>query len=103
MYISMSFICSIIPKMVMNICLVLSVLSSFVSSLYLYAAVEVEFDPTTYTVTEGDIATITIVLRGMTSQSISVDFATQDLTAVGTNGFYVYREPRLKQPYRKPV
>ena len=50
------------------------------------AAVTVEFDPTSYTVSESDgFANITVVKRGQTTQAVSVDFFTLDRTARGTD------------------
>ena len=47
-------------------------------------AVTVEFDPTSYTVSEsGSFANITVVKRGQTTLTVSVDFTTADGTAVG--------------------
>ena len=44
----------------------------------------VEFDPTSYTVLEsGRFVNITIVKRGQTTQTVSVDFSTADGTATG--------------------
>ena len=43
-----------------------------------------EFDPTSYTVDESDrYANITIVKRGQTTQTVSVNFNTTDGSAVG--------------------
>ena len=48
------------------------------------AAVTVEFDPTSYSVSESDgFANITVVKRGQTTQALSVNFTTADGTAVG--------------------
>ena len=47
-------------------------------------AVTVEFDPTSYTVSESDrYANITIVKREQTSQTVSVDFTTMSGSATG--------------------
>ena len=47
-------------------------------------AVTVEFDPTSYTVSESDrYANITVVKRGQTTQTVSVSFTTADGTATG--------------------
>ena len=44
----------------------------------------VEFDPTSYTVSEsGRLANITVVKRGQTTQTVSVEFSTADGTATG--------------------
>ena len=44
----------------------------------------VEFDPTSYSVSEsGRFVNITIVKRGQTTQTVSVDFNTADGTATG--------------------
>ena len=48
------------------------------------AAVIVEFDPTSYTVSEsGRFANITVVKRGQAALEVNVDFATVDDTAIG--------------------
>ena len=50
----------------------------------LFSAVTVEFDPTSYTVSEsGRLANITIVKRGQTTFPVSVDFITTDSSAIG--------------------
>ena len=47
-------------------------------------AVTVEFDPMSYTVSESDCyANITIVKRGLTTQTVSVTFTTADGSATG--------------------
>ena len=47
-------------------------------------AVTVEFDPTSYTVSESDpFANITIVKREQTSQTVRVNFSTMDGSATG--------------------
>ena len=47
-------------------------------------AVTVEFDPTSYTVSESDrYANITVVKRGQTTQTINVTFTTVDGSATG--------------------
>ena len=47
-------------------------------------AVTVEFDPTSYTVSESArYANITVVKRGDTTQTVSVDFTTADGSATG--------------------
>ena len=47
-------------------------------------AVTVEFDPTSYTVSESDrYANITVVKRGQTTQTVSVNFNTADGSATG--------------------
>ena len=47
-------------------------------------AVTVEFDPTSYTVSESDrYANITVVKRGQTTQTVSVTFTTIDGSATG--------------------
>ena len=47
-------------------------------------AVIVEFDPTSYTVSEsGRFANITVVKRGQTTLAVSVEFNTADDTAIG--------------------
>ena len=44
----------------------------------------VEFDPTSYTVSEsGRFANITVVKRGQTTLAVSVEFTTADDTAIG--------------------
>ena len=44
----------------------------------------VEFDPTSYTVSESDrYANITVVKRGQTTQTVSVNFTTADGSATG--------------------
>jgi len=46
--------------------------------------VTVEFDPTTYTVSEsGLFANITVVKRGESTQAVSVEFTTADDSAIG--------------------
>ena len=46
--------------------------------------VMVEFDPTTYTVSEsGLFANITVVKRGESTQAVSVEFTTADDSAIG--------------------
>lgn len=50
---------------------------------HLSTGVEIEFDPTSYPVAEGSMAEIMVVLRGEISQSVSVQFATQDMSAIG--------------------
>ena len=43
-----------------------------------------EFDPTSYTVSEsGRFANITVVKRGQAALEVNVDFATVDDTAIG--------------------
>ena len=43
-----------------------------------------EFDPTSYTVSEsGRFANITVVKRGQTSLAVSIEFSTADSTAIG--------------------
>ena len=52
-------------------------------------AVTVEFDPTSYTVSESDrYANITIVKREQTSQTVSVDFTTVDGSATGEQSVF---------------
>ena len=47
-------------------------------------AVIVEFDPTSYAVSESSrFANITVVKRGQTTLAVSVDFTTADDTAIG--------------------
>ena len=49
----------------------------------------VEFDPTSYTVSESDrYANITIVKRERTSQTVSVDFSTMDGSATGEQSVF---------------
>ena len=44
----------------------------------------VEFDPTSYTVSESDrFANITVVKRGLTTQTVNVNFTTADGSATG--------------------
>jgi len=46
--------------------------------------VMVEFDPTSYTVSESSLfANITVVKRGQTTLAVNVDFTTADDTALG--------------------
>lgn len=46
------------------------------------SVVTVEFDPISYTVSESDsFANITVVKRGQTTQTVSVDFSTADGSA----------------------
>jgi len=54
-----------------------------------FAAVVVEFDPTTYTVTEseGAVVMFQIVKRTMTTQPVSVFFSTSPGTATGNRSF----------------
>ena len=53
-------------------------------SLFLSPAVTVEFDPTSYTVSESDrYANITVVKRGQTTQTVNVTFSTADDSATG--------------------
>ena len=47
------------------------------------AVVTVEFDPASYSVMEGMTASIIVVVRGEFAKSVSVQFATQDQTAIG--------------------
>jgi len=48
--------------------------------------VMVEFDPTTYTVSEsGLFANVTVVKRGQTTLTVGVEFTTADDTAIGEN------------------
>ena len=48
----------------------------------LSSVVTVEFDPISYTVSESDsFANITVVKRGQTTQTVSVDFSTADGSA----------------------
>ena len=48
----------------------------------------VEFDPTSYTVSEsGGFANITVVKRGQSAIAVSVEFTTLDGTAIG-EGLY---------------
>ena len=54
------------------------------ASLSLSPAVTVEFDPTSYTVSEsGRLANITVMKRGSTTQTVNVIFNTADNTARG--------------------
>ena len=47
-------------------------------------AVTVEFDPTSYTISESDrYANITVVKRNQTSQTVSVSLSTTDGSATG--------------------
>ena len=51
-------------------------------------AVTVEFDPTSYTVSESDrYANITVVRLGQTTQTVSVNFSTADDSATGKRLF----------------
>ena len=60
-------------------------------SLSLFPAVTVEFDPTSYTVSESDrYANITVVKRGQTTQTVSVNFNTADGNAIGKSSLCVY-------------
>ena len=46
----------------------------------------VEFDPTSYTVSEsGRFANITVVKRGQTTLAVDVDFTTANGVAIGEN------------------
>jgi len=46
--------------------------------------VMVEFDPTSYTISESDpFANLTVVKRGSTTLTISVEFTTADNSAIG--------------------
>ena len=48
----------------------------------------VEFDPTTYTVSEcGRFANLTIVKRGETTLAVSVDFSTADSSVIGKKNY----------------
>ena len=50
------------------------------------AAVTVEFDPTSYTVSEsGRFANVTVVKRGQTTLTVGVEFTIADDTAIGEN------------------
>ena len=50
------------------------------------AAVTIEFEPTSYTVSEsGGFANITVVKRGQSALAVSVQFTTADGTAIGEN------------------
>ena len=50
----------------------------------------VEFDPTSYTVSESSVfVSITVVKRGETTQTVSVDFSTSDDTATGECSFTI--------------
>ena len=52
-------------------------------------AVTVEFDPTSYTVSESDrYANITVVKREQTSQTVSVTFSTMDGSAIGEQSVF---------------
>ena len=51
--------------------------------------VTVEFDPTSYTVSEsGRFANITVVKRGQSALAVNVDFVTADGTAIGESYLY---------------
>ena len=53
----------------------------------------VEFDPTSYTVSEsGRFANITVVKRGQTTLTVNVDFITSDDTAIGESLYNFKRE-----------
>ena len=53
----------------------------------------VEFDPTSYTVSEsGRFANITVVKRGQTTLTVNVDFITADDTAIGESLYNFKRE-----------
>ena len=59
-------------------------------SLSLSPAVTVEFDPTTYTVSESDhYPNFTVVKRGQTTLPVSVSFTTADGNATGESSLYV--------------
>ena len=51
--------------------------------LSLFSAVIVEFDPTSYTVSESDLfANITVVKRGESTLAVSVEFTTANDSAI---------------------
>ena len=62
----------------------------FILILEMPVAVTVEFDPTSYTVSEsGRFANITVVKRGLAAGPVSVNFATTDGSAVGEHSCLV--------------
>ena len=64
--------------------------------LSLFPAVTVEFDPTSYTVSESDrYANITVVKRGQTTQTVSVNFNTADGNAIGKSSLCVCANSRV--------
>lgn len=60
-----------------------NVASSFKLVCLVLTAVSVGFDPDTYTVNEGGVASFTVVLTGEASIAVVVDFMTLDSAAVG--------------------
>ena len=64
--------------------IVIKMNTSSIMCIALSLAVTVEFDPTSYTVSESDrYANITVVKRGQTTQTVSVTFTTADGSATG--------------------
>ena len=62
----------------------LYIASYFSMCVSLLSVVTVEFDPVSYTVSESDsFVNITVVKRGQTTQTVSVDFSTADGSAIG--------------------
>ena len=62
----------------------LYIASYFSMCVSLLSVVTVEFDPVSYTVSESDsFVNITVVKRGQTTQTVSVDFSTADGSATG--------------------
>ena len=60
----------------------LYIASYFSMCVSLLSVVTVEFDPVSYTVSESDsVVNITVVKRGQTTQTVSVDFSTADGSA----------------------
>ena len=60
----------------------LYIASYFSMCVSLLSVVTVEFDPISYTVSESDsVVNITVVKRGQTTQTVSVDFSTADGSA----------------------
>lgn len=51
----------------------------------LLAVVTVQFNPETYTVTEGGRAQLTITLSGVSTSTVTVNLATDDGSARGTD------------------
>ena len=58
--------------------------NEFIYEFIFLSVVTVEFDPTSYTVSESDaFANITVLKRGQTTQPVSVEFTTADDSAIG--------------------
>ena len=64
--------------------IVIKINTSSIMCISLFPVVTVEFDPTNYTVSESDrYANITVVKRGQTAQTVSVEFSTAGGSATG--------------------